>query len=89
MTQQGAPMCDMNAMMQAQQQQLPYLLPYYPGLPMVGSVIGERSGTSVYAIPDAAISHDAVSTRAGAVLSSISGPARCSNATSNNDSANL
>uniref|UniRef100_A0A915KB08 Uncharacterized protein n=1 Tax=Romanomermis culicivorax TaxID=13658 RepID=A0A915KB08_ROMCU len=29
-------MCDTNAMMQAQQQQLPYLLPNYPGLPMVG-----------------------------------------------------
>uniref|UniRef100_A0A915HKG7 Uncharacterized protein n=1 Tax=Romanomermis culicivorax TaxID=13658 RepID=A0A915HKG7_ROMCU len=34
--QQGAPMCDTNVMMQAQQQQLPYLPPNYPGLPMVG-----------------------------------------------------
>uniref|UniRef100_A0A915HN73 Uncharacterized protein n=1 Tax=Romanomermis culicivorax TaxID=13658 RepID=A0A915HN73_ROMCU len=31
--QQGVPMCDTNAMMQAQQQQLPYLPPNYPGLP--------------------------------------------------------
>uniref|UniRef100_A0A915IV35 Uncharacterized protein n=1 Tax=Romanomermis culicivorax TaxID=13658 RepID=A0A915IV35_ROMCU len=34
MAQQGGPMCDTNAMMQAQQQQLPYLPPNYPGLPM-------------------------------------------------------
>uniref|UniRef100_A0A915KU49 Uncharacterized protein n=1 Tax=Romanomermis culicivorax TaxID=13658 RepID=A0A915KU49_ROMCU len=88
MAQQGAPMCDMNAMMQAQEQQVPYLPPNYPGLPMVGSVIGEGSGTSAYAIPDAAISDDAISTRAGAILSSISGPTRCSNAASNDDSTN-
>uniref|UniRef100_A0A915I9T0 Uncharacterized protein n=1 Tax=Romanomermis culicivorax TaxID=13658 RepID=A0A915I9T0_ROMCU len=86
--QQGAPMCDTNAMMQAQQQQLPYLPPNYPGLPMVGSIIGEHSGTSTDAIPSAAISHDAISTGAGAVLPSISGPARSSNAASDDNSAN-
>uniref|UniRef100_A0A915IRV8 Uncharacterized protein n=1 Tax=Romanomermis culicivorax TaxID=13658 RepID=A0A915IRV8_ROMCU len=36
MTQQGAPMCDTNVMIQAQQQQMSYLPPNYPGLPMVG-----------------------------------------------------
>uniref|UniRef100_A0A915IUF1 Uncharacterized protein n=1 Tax=Romanomermis culicivorax TaxID=13658 RepID=A0A915IUF1_ROMCU len=36
MTQQGALMCDTNAMIQAQQQQVSYLLLNYPGLPMVG-----------------------------------------------------
>uniref|UniRef100_A0A915KJK0 Uncharacterized protein n=1 Tax=Romanomermis culicivorax TaxID=13658 RepID=A0A915KJK0_ROMCU len=34
MTQQGVPMSDPNTMIQAQQQQLPFLLPNYPGLPM-------------------------------------------------------
>uniref|UniRef100_A0A915J7W0 Uncharacterized protein n=1 Tax=Romanomermis culicivorax TaxID=13658 RepID=A0A915J7W0_ROMCU len=32
MTQQGAPMCDTNAMIQAQQQQMSYLPPNYLGL---------------------------------------------------------
>uniref|UniRef100_A0A915J329 Uncharacterized protein n=1 Tax=Romanomermis culicivorax TaxID=13658 RepID=A0A915J329_ROMCU len=36
MSQQRVPMSDPNVMIQAQQQQLPYLLPNYPGLPMVG-----------------------------------------------------
>uniref|UniRef100_A0A915JWA3 Uncharacterized protein n=1 Tax=Romanomermis culicivorax TaxID=13658 RepID=A0A915JWA3_ROMCU len=36
MTQQGVLMSDRNAMMQVQQQQLPYLPPNYPGLRMVG-----------------------------------------------------
>uniref|UniRef100_A0A915HFN9 Uncharacterized protein n=1 Tax=Romanomermis culicivorax TaxID=13658 RepID=A0A915HFN9_ROMCU len=36
MAQQGALMCDTNAMIQAQQQQVSYLPPNYPGLPMVG-----------------------------------------------------
>uniref|UniRef100_A0A915I171 Uncharacterized protein n=1 Tax=Romanomermis culicivorax TaxID=13658 RepID=A0A915I171_ROMCU len=35
MAQQGAPMCDTNAMIQAQQQ-MSYLPPNYPGLPVVG-----------------------------------------------------
>uniref|UniRef100_A0A915JRT2 Uncharacterized protein n=1 Tax=Romanomermis culicivorax TaxID=13658 RepID=A0A915JRT2_ROMCU len=35
MAQQGVPMCNTNAMMQAQQQQVPYLPPNYPGLPML------------------------------------------------------
>uniref|UniRef100_A0A915JGJ2 Uncharacterized protein n=1 Tax=Romanomermis culicivorax TaxID=13658 RepID=A0A915JGJ2_ROMCU len=36
MTQQGVSMSDPNGMIQVQQQQLPYLPPNYPGLPMVG-----------------------------------------------------
>uniref|UniRef100_A0A915L302 Uncharacterized protein n=1 Tax=Romanomermis culicivorax TaxID=13658 RepID=A0A915L302_ROMCU len=36
MSQQGVPMSDLNAMIQAQQQQLLYLPPNYPGLPIVG-----------------------------------------------------
>uniref|UniRef100_A0A915JTI2 Uncharacterized protein n=1 Tax=Romanomermis culicivorax TaxID=13658 RepID=A0A915JTI2_ROMCU len=36
MAQQGVPMCDTNAMLQAQQQQVSDLPPNYPGLPMVG-----------------------------------------------------
>uniref|UniRef100_A0A915HQ49 Uncharacterized protein n=1 Tax=Romanomermis culicivorax TaxID=13658 RepID=A0A915HQ49_ROMCU len=35
-TQQGVPMSNRNAMMQAQQQQLPYMPPNYRGLPLVG-----------------------------------------------------
>uniref|UniRef100_A0A915LB31 Uncharacterized protein n=1 Tax=Romanomermis culicivorax TaxID=13658 RepID=A0A915LB31_ROMCU len=36
MAQQGGLMCHTNTMIQAQQQQVPYLPPNYPGLPMVG-----------------------------------------------------
>uniref|UniRef100_A0A915HI33 Uncharacterized protein n=1 Tax=Romanomermis culicivorax TaxID=13658 RepID=A0A915HI33_ROMCU len=44
--QPGAPMCDPNAMAQAQQQQISYLLPNYPGLLMVGMMSTHQYSTA-------------------------------------------
>uniref|UniRef100_A0A915K4E8 Uncharacterized protein n=1 Tax=Romanomermis culicivorax TaxID=13658 RepID=A0A915K4E8_ROMCU len=84
MTQQGVSMSDTNAMMQVQQQQVPYLPPNYPGLPMVNywqaqRYLGQRnSRCRNFQLCN--------SSRAGAILLPISGPARCTNAASDANS---